>query len=130
MNNTDFLRSRLLRNVVDAPVGDKRESLDELRVSEWSDEFEHLMRLRLLMGRFRYSRIRDPSRPGFDAVASALRRLERYRETGNLEFLVDVANLCLVEFETSAHPLKHFEATDDGEHMDLGGNFSPKSPKC
>ncbi len=88
-------------------------SVIELMKSEWSPEFERLMRNRLLFGAYRYRLLADPKRPDYDCVASMIRRLENYKETGNLENLVDVANLCLIEFETGSHPKQHFEAAGD-----------------
>lgn len=70
------------------------------------------------MGRFRYGRMDDSAKGDYDCVKSAIRRLKLYRLTGNIEHLVDVANLCLVEFVHGRHPNKHFEAVDDGEHVE------------
>lgn len=114
----DHLRDRCLKNVHDTPIGDKREHLDDLVASEWSPEFERLMRNRLLMGRFRYGRMDRAEQRNYDRVGSALKRLRHYQVTGNLEYLVDAANLCLMEFEHGEHPSRHFEAADDGEHVD------------
>lgn len=116
---TERLRARLLAAVLDMPHGCARESLSDLRGSQWSAEFETLMRNRLLMGRYRYGAMRDQGQNGYDNIGSTLRRLRLYRDTGNLEHLVDAANLCLVEFVTGAHPDMHFEASDDGEHAEL-----------
>ena len=114
----DWLRNRLLSQVIFTPVGDKQESKEALECSEWSEHFERLMRNRLLMGRFRYGRLDRAEHRNYDRVGSCERRLQAYRETGNLEHLVDVANLCLMEFEHSDHPDRHFEAADDGPHVE------------
>lgn len=117
MTNTEWLRARLLAGVDTSAVGDKTEDLESLYLSEWSLEFEQLMRNRLLMGRYRYGRIGRIHDTNYDRIGSALQRLQNYQRTGNLEYLVDIANLCLMEFEHSDHPDKHFEAVDDGEHV-------------
>ena len=75
------------------------------------------MRTRLLMGRYRYGRMDRTTDTNYDRIGSALKRLKRYRETGNQEFLVDAANLCLMEFVHGYHPDKHFASIDDGEHV-------------
>lgn len=90
--------------------------LDILRLTEWSSEFERYMRNRLLMGAFHYGRL--GKKPGYDNIGSALKRLKLYQETGNQEHLVDVANLCLVEFVDGQHPNRHFVAQDDSEHVE------------
>ena len=114
----DWIRARLLAQVVDGPVGDKAEHLIELRKSEWSPLFERLMRNRLLVGRFRYAKMGSPEKGSYDCVGSAIARLQRYQSSGNLEHLVDAANLCLVEFEHGNHPERHFAAADDAEHVE------------
>jgi len=92
--------------------------LSELRRTEWSPEFERLMRNRLVMGAFRYGRLHAEGKPAYDRVSGALKRLELYRQTGNLECLVDVANMMLLEFEEGDHPGRHFRAADDGVHVE------------
>ena len=100
---------------------DKKKSVDfdALRVSEWSAEFETLMRNRLVMGALRYGKLHDKGKPQYDRVASMLKRLNAYKESGNKEFLVDVANLCLLEFEECSHPKAHFSSVDDGDHVSV-----------
>ena len=118
MTNTEWLRRRVQKNVVVTAIGDKAESLEDLRRSEWSIEFETLMRNRLLVGRYRYAKMSAPSKGAYKNVSSAITRLRRYQDTGNLEYLVDAANLCLVEFVAGRHPNRHFDASDDGEHVE------------
>lgn len=75
------------------------------------------MRNRLAVGALRYGRIHAPGKPVYDRVSSILKRVQAYADTGNLELLVDAANLCLLEFEEGRHPKRHFEAADDGDHV-------------
>ncbi len=117
MTNTEFMRERLTAGIHADHPGTKRESLESLRLSEWSPEFERLMRNRLLMGRFRYASMADSNRPQYNRIESSIKRLREYQDIGNLELLVDVANLCLLEFVHGDHPSKHFDAKDDGEHV-------------
>lgn len=120
MNKTshDIIRQRLL---VRAGVikGAKRviPSLDTLLESQWSPRFETLMRNRLLMGAFRYELFEEKQNDfNYDCAAEAVVRIQRFKDTGNTEHLVDAANMCLIEFEFSNHPNKHFASIDDGEH--------------
>lgn len=94
----------------------QRPDLATLRKTEWSKPFERLMRNRLLMGAFRYGLMKDKGEQGYNMIGSLEDRVKRYKQTGNLELLADIANLALLEFEFPAHPKAHFEAIDDGEH--------------
>lgn len=72
------------------------------------------MRNRMIQGAFRYGPLGSPGKPQWDRIEYAGRKLQLYKETGNCEYLVDVANLMLLEFVEGYHPNKHFE-TDSTE---------------
>ena len=91
--------------------------LDELKASEWSEEFEQLMRNRLIVGAFRYGMLKDSDRPSYKRVTSIIDRLKLYLDDGNTEHLVDAAAISLAEFVCGDHPLKHFGPNDDHIHM-------------
>lgn len=92
---------------------ERKASLCILKETEWSLKFEQLMRNRLIMGAIRYGRLKQDNKPIYDRVNSIAKRLEKYKATGNKEHLVDIANLCLVEFEEGEGS---FLSIDDGEH--------------
>lgn len=92
-------------------------SLSDLRKTEWSVDFETLMRNRLVVGALRYGRMGGKNKPQYNRVESMLKRLHKYSDNGNKEYLVDVANLCLLEFVECHHPKQHFQATDDVDHV-------------
>lgn len=104
------------RSVLTEPI---RVDLDDLGRTEWSDEFEIRMRRRLIMGALRYGRLRAPGKPRYDRLKSIRSRLAAYELDGNLEWLVDVANLCLLEWVEGDHPKRHFKSIDDGEHVEV-----------
>lgn len=109
---TELIRDHLLGSPVPALP-----SLDILRQTEWLPEFEQLMRNRLVMGAFRYGLMSSPDKTRWSCLPSIRRRLDRYEETHNLEHLVDVANLCLVEFLRGQRLGYQLSAIDDGEHV-------------
>lgn len=88
-------------------------SLDDLKKSEWSEEFEDMMHNRMIMGAFRYGLISDNVDSNYNWVDNAILRLEEYKETGNTENLIDIANYMMVEFMVGKHPQKHFYFKDD-----------------
>lgn len=69
-----------------------------LKKSQWSSIFESLMKNRLIIGGLRYGLIKDSN--NFDNIGSIEKRIKAYKKDKNLEHLVDIANLCMVEFET------------------------------
>jgi hypothetical protein len=87
---------------------------EELQKSEWSEEFETLMRNRLLMGAFRYGRLHDPDKPNYNRMKGIISHLVQYEHTHNKEHLVDIANIALCEF---AEGSGWFLSIDDGQHV-------------
>ena len=109
----EHIRNSLYRK---AHLLDSR-SYPAMKLSEWSSEFEQLMRNRLIVGALRYGPMKAPRPQGHTVklIGMILDRLEGYDVTGNLEMLVDIANLALIEFVHSDHPTKHFKAVDRKE---------------
>lgn len=85
-------------------------SLEELRKTQWSEEFEKHMRIRLIMGGMRYGFLNAKNKPQYNRIEAARNRLRLYQLSGNTEYLVDIANICLLEFEEGIHPNKHFKS--------------------
>lgn len=50
--------------------------------------------------------------PAQDYLARLEKAIERYKSTGNLEFLVDAANYCYLESVASLHPNQHWKSGD------------------
>jgi hypothetical protein len=91
-------------------------SVEEIANHKFKDEFVKLMRNRMIMGFFRYG-YNDPKKiKTYDFILSVKQRIERYEKDGNLEHLVDAANILRMEFEMPHHPNAHFTSIDDGPH--------------
>lgn len=94
--------------------------------NEWSEEFVDKMKARMMVSYHKYGPVaenyrgHDKSEGFLDAVANAKKRIEKYEETGNTEFLVDAANFCQIEFRFPQHPQAHFKATDSGACETIG----------
>ena len=67
------------------------------------------------MSFFKYGPVRDAYPHKVSAVESLRKRLERYEDTGNTEWLIDAANFAMIEFMYPAHRDAHFRATDAQE---------------
>lgn len=118
---SDHIRERLQArvglsdcpNVQAGPVGSV--SLSELRRTEWSSEFEEYMRSLLVIGAIRYGRMGDPFKAKYDYPEAMVNRVKLYQKTGNLEWLVDVANFAMLEFVDGDHPRRHVRTVEIGE---------------
>lgn len=96
-------------------------ALEDILKSEFSDEFISLMNNRMIMSYYKYGPVSKSYPELADAMASLEMRLQKYKETGNTEFLVDVANFAMIEFMKPKHPNAHFRATDSDESPGLVG---------
>lgn len=117
--NFEHLRERLHQRAglfeTTKPTRSALEIYNELRASEWSPKFEEYMRNRLVIGSMRYGKLHAAGKPKYDRIAGARKRLKQYEETGNLETLVDIANMMLLEFEEGTHPKRHWSDIN-GDH--------------
>jgi hypothetical protein len=85
------------------------------RVSEFWDARQ----ARLRMGFFRYNTCGRSFAPVTDMIVN---RLQLWSATGNLEMLVDVANLCVIEsafpsFEGTYEARYHMQCADPGDYV-------------
>lgn len=84
---------------------------DKMLLDRWNTKFIELMRNRIRMGRLRYG----PSTNKYNYAEGAKLKLQRYIQTGNLEYLVDVANYAMLEFGAPSKEGTFFKAEDDGK---------------
>jgi len=94
---------------------------EALAKSQMSERFVEYMTNRMVLGTFRYGKWQDNKKNGvkIDRISSIRKRLDLFEKTGNSEYLVDIANLAMIEFEISDHPNLHFAAIDDGCHAEF-----------
>ena len=83
--------------------------------SEVSQPFLQGMSDRMAMSYFKYGRVAEAYPRLVDAIASLKKRLALYEETGNTEWLMDVANFAMIEYMYPKHEKAHFKPTDSKE---------------
>ena len=76
------------------PLPGRRPSLEALLRSEWSLEFERVCQNGLVVGALRYGLLDDAT--DHDRITAAEAALRRYRQTGDLDALRDLANMARV----------------------------------
>jgi rhamnogalacturonyl hydrolase YesR len=90
-------------------------TIPSVPASEFSSKFWQGCYDRMAVSHAKYGLVADAYPEKVDAIASLRRRLERYEETGNTEWLMDVANFAMIEFMHPRHEEAHFRATDSKE---------------
>ncbi|PZQ21149.1 MAG: hypothetical protein DI569_12855 [Sphingopyxis macrogoltabida] len=70
-------------------------------LTEFDPEFVVKMAAAMMVSYHKYGRVADAYPVKFDAVADVRARMAKYRETGNLHYLVDAANFAMIE---AMHP--------------------------
>jgi hypothetical protein len=88
---------------------------NKILATEFSEAFVQGMKDRMIMSFFKYGPIADAYPHKVSSLESLQKRIDKYMETGNTEFLIDVANFAMIEFMRPAHPNAHFRSTDSGE---------------
>jgi hypothetical protein len=112
----DAIRSNLNKRI--RPEIRPRPPLEELRQTEWLPEFERYMRNRLIMGALRYETFAEKMKGNkYKCIEYIIRKCDEYEKTGNLECLVDLANVAMIEFGSPHHPNPHFTPGDDTSHV-------------
>ena len=83
--------------------------------TENSKEFHQGMVDRMCISYCKYGRVAEGFPNRVDAIGSLEARLEKYKQDGNTEWLMDAANYAMIEFMHPRHPKAHFRPTDDRE---------------
>ena len=83
--------------------------------SEYSDRFDQGRYDRMAISYFKYGLVAEAYPARVDAIASLKKRLEKYEQDGNTEWLMDVGNFAMIEYMHPRHPKAHFRATDSDE---------------
>lgn len=87
----------------------------ELPTTEVSEEFIQGMRNRMLMSFYKYGPVKGGYPHRVKAIDSLYARLDKYKETGNTEWLIDASNFAMIEFMCPSHSEAHFKATGSEE---------------
>lgn len=93
---------------------------------DYSEEFDQLCKNRIVVSHYKYGWCSQTYPELAQAHKCIRERLDLYEKTGNTEYLVDVANFAMIEFEHPAIPGAHFSAMDSDESPGLAGGISYK----
>lgn len=88
------------------------ERMNKILTTEFSGDFTDKMKQAMTVSYYKYGPLSEGFPHKVDAVGSLMARLRKYADTGNTEWLVDVANFAMIEFMLPRHPKAHFAGTD------------------
>ena len=91
--------------------------------TEYSEKFDVIRKHAMVMSYYKYGPLQEnyKTKKTIDAIKSLEKRLAKYKETGNTEFLADVANFAMIEFMNPQLPGAHYQATDSRESPGVHG---------
>lgn len=90
--------------------------------TEYSNDFDELRKDAMIASYHKYGAIgANYNSTNVDAIKSLEKRLKLYKETGNTEWLVDIANFAMIEFKYPQHINAHYKATDSRESPGVVG---------
>ena len=92
-----------------------KDEIESVLKTQVSEQFLTGMIARMEMSYFKYGDVSEAYPDKMDALASLQQRLQKYRDTGNTEFLIDAANFCMIEFMFPRMQGALFQATDSDQ---------------
>lgn len=89
---------------------------DKILKTEYSERFDKIRKGMMVMSYFKYGAMRENYEKFkcMDALGNIEKRLEKYKETGNTEFLADIANFAMIEFMYPSIEGAKYTPTDSG----------------
>lgn len=86
-----------------------------IQETEVSREFHERMDKSMTVSFHKYGPVKEAYPHKVNAIASLEKRLRLYKDTGNADYLIDIANFAMIEFMLPAHESFHDKPTDGGE---------------
>lgn len=88
---------------------------EAILATEYSGRFDDIRKKMMVMSFYKYGPLKQNygTFKCMDAIGNLKKRLNKYEETGNTEYLCDVANFAMLEFMHPSHPSAAYGPTDD-----------------
>lgn len=99
---------------------------EEIMKRTFSEEFLTKMKNALEMSHYKYGYPGKTYPELAQAVKCIRERLEKYEQTHNLEYLVDIANFAMLEYMFPSYEDAKYEPKDSGDSPGLAGGISYK----
>lgn len=96
--------------------------MTDILKTEYSERFDDIRKKMVCTSFYKYGPIKENYGAKLvDGIASLEKRLKAYKDTGNTEFLADIANFAMFEFMHPQHPQAHYKPTDSDESPGIEG---------
>lgn len=98
------------------------DNINQILKTEYSDRFDDIRKSMMVVSYYKYGPMKDNYEKFkcMDALGNIEKRIQKYKETGNTEFLADVANFAMIEFMYPSIPGASYTPTDSGA-CDISG---------
>lgn len=94
----------------------KETDFKKILSTEYSERFDEIRKSMMIASYYKYGAMREnySEFKCMDAIGNIKKRLQKYEETGNTEFLADVANFAMIEFMYPSIEGAQYKPTDSG----------------
>lgn len=93
--------------IIDGP------EFEKVLATDYSESFDELRKKQMVVGHYKYGSIRKNAKNRLiEYIPTLEKRVQAYKETGNTEFLADIANFAMIEYMYPQHPNAHYTPTD------------------
>ena len=91
-------------------------NIEEILKTEYSTRFDEIRKNMMIVSYFKYGSMKENYEKFkcMDALGNIEKRIQKYKETGNTEFLADVANFAMIEFMYPSIAGAKYTPTDNG----------------
>lgn len=99
-----------------------RKSIKDIMETEYSEKFDKIRKDMMVTSYYKYGPLKENYEKFrcMDALGNIEKRIQRYKETGNTEFLADAANFAMIEFMYPSIKGAKYIPTDSGS-CDIAG---------
>lgn len=96
--------------------------IQKILKTEYSERFDEIRKNMMVVSYYKYGPMKDnyDKFKCMDALGNIKKRIDKYMETGNTEFLADVANFAMIEFMYPSIEGAKYTPTDNGA-CDIAG---------
>lgn len=105
-----------MKNVTETDIG-------KILETEYSKQFDKIRKNAMVASYFKYGAAKENygEFKCMDALGNVQKRIAKYRETGNTEYLADAANFLMLEFMYPSIPGAKYTPTDSDGACELAG---------